>query len=159
MVTSRGTSCAQYSWKRCVRKRAAMSMLAHYEKLRSSWQSASIRIAKIRVVQQILCWFIRRYIPDGLCKNFESLIALFHERAPCYNFWAAFRLSRHLFDALVIDLAPFVTDGSSRNVTQNVTARHKIGIALYYTAHRLDCDVFGGAAGLETPTALKCMKL
>ncbi len=52
-------------------------------------------------------------------------------------------------------LAPFVTNVSSRNVSQNVTARHKIGDVLYYTAHRLDGDAFGGAAGLETPTALK----
>ncbi len=66
-----------------------------------------------------------------------------------------FRLSRHLFDALVIDLAPFITNSSSKNVSQNVTARHKIGIALYYTACGLDGDVFGGAAGLEKPTALK----
>jgi hypothetical protein len=55
-------------------------------------------------------------------------------------------------------LAPFVTDGSSRNILQNVTARHKIGIALYYTAHGLEGDILGGAAQLEKPTALKSMK-
>jgi hypothetical protein len=131
-------------------------MLAHFYKLRSSRRSASIRrVKRIRAVQQIICWFIRRDIPDGLYENFISLIELLINRAEEYKFRAAFRLSRHVFEALVIDLAPFIRDGNSRNASQNVSARHKIGIALYYMAHGMDGDVLGGAAGLEKPTALK----
>ena len=59
-----------------------------------------------------------------------------------------YRLSILVFDALVPDLATLISEGRSRNVSQNDTARHKIGIALYYMAHGVDGDVLGGAAGL-----------
>ena len=63
-----------------VQKSSALFTLAHYYKLRSNRQSASIRrVKRIRVVQQLLCWFIRRDIPDGLYENFQSLIALLLE--------------------------------------------------------------------------------
>ena len=76
-----------------VRKRAALFTLAHYYKSRSNRQNASIRRAKrMRVVQQILFWFIRRDIPDGLYANFQSLIQLLIQRAPEHKFRAAFRL-------------------------------------------------------------------
>ena len=52
-----------------VRKRAALFTLAHYYKLRSNRQNASIRRAKrMRVVQQILCWFIRQTFLMALTK-------------------------------------------------------------------------------------------
>ena len=86
-----------------VRKRAALFTLAHYYKSRSNRQNASIRRAKrMRVVQQILFWFIRRDIPDGLYENFQSLIQLLIQRAPEHKFRAAAYQDMYLKHSLLI---------------------------------------------------------
>ena len=107
---SHGDPCAQCSKTGCSKACCTVHVgsLLH-NKIRSTEhfdQTILRRVKRIRVMQQILCWFIRRDISDGLYENFRSLIALWLEKTPDHIFRAAFRLSRHVFDALVIELAP-----------------------------------------------------
>ena len=66
-----------------------------------------------------------------------------------------FRLSRLVFEAVLAELSPFLTDGRSRNSQQNIPARLKLGVALYYMAHGGDAIHLESASGLSKATALK----
>ena len=71
------------------------------------------------------------------------------------EFRRMFRLSRNVFEALVQDLSPWIKDGRSRNGRQNVEARVKVGIALFYMAHGGDGISLGAISGLKNNSALK----
>ena len=58
----------------------------------------------------------------------KSMIDGGHEK----EFRQMFRLSRNVFEALVKDLSPWIKDGRSRNGRQNVEARVKVGIAIFF---------------------------
>jgi hypothetical protein len=66
-----------------------------------------------------------------------------------------FRLSRPAFEALATDLSPWMKSGKSRNKSQNLIARMKIGIALYFFAHGGSGHNLGAVSGLKKNTALK----
>ena len=51
------------------------------------------------------------------------------------QFRQMFRVSRLVFEAVLAELSPFLNDDTSRNHQQNIPARLKLGVALYYMAH------------------------
>jgi hypothetical protein len=71
------------------------------------------------------------------------------------QFRRMFRVSRCVFEAVLGEISQFLTDSSSRNSQQNVSARLKLGIALYYMAHGGDAIHLEAASGLSKATALK----
>ena len=71
------------------------------------------------------------------------------------QFRRMFRLSRHVFEAVLAELSPYLTDSNSRNSQQNISARLKLGVALYYFAHGRDAIHLEAASGLSKATALK----
>ena len=66
-----------------------------------------------------------------------------------------FRLSRNVFEAVFHEISPFLREGNSYNRQQNIPARLKLGIALYYMAHGGDAAHLECASGLTKATALK----
>ncbi len=66
-----------------------------------------------------------------------------------------FRLSRNIFESLFQDLSPWIKDGRSKNGRQNVEARVKVGITLYYMAHGGDGINLGCMSGLKNDSELK----
>ena len=71
------------------------------------------------------------------------------------EFKRKFRMSRPAFEALVSDLSPYIKAGKSRNKSQNLCARMKIGVALYYFAHGGSGENFSSVSGLSKAVALK----
>jgi hypothetical protein len=71
------------------------------------------------------------------------------------EFRQMFRLSRNVFESLAQDLSPWIKDGRSKNGRQNVEARVKVGITLYYMAHGGDGINLGCMSGLKNNSALK----
>ena len=70
------------------------------------------------------------------------------------EFRRMFHVSQQVFEALVQDLSPWITDGRSRNGCQNVEARVKVGIALVYMAYVGDGITLGAISGLKNNSAL-----
>ena len=66
-----------------------------------------------------------------------------------------FRVSHNVFMVILDDLEPFLLDGNSTNVQQNIIAPLKLAIALYYMAHGGDAAHLEMVSGLSKPTALK----
>ncbi len=75
----------------------------------------------------------------------KSMIDEGHEK----EFRQVFRLSRNVFESLGQDLSPWIKDGRSKNGRQNVEARVKVGITLYYMAHGGDGINLGCMSGLK----------
>ena len=71
------------------------------------------------------------------------------------QFRRMFRVSRYVFEAVLAEISPYLTDSNSRNSQQNISARLKLGIALYYMAHGGDAIHLEAASGLTKATALK----
>ncbi len=69
------------------------------------------------------------------------------------QFRRMFRLSRYVFEAVLQELSPYLQDGNSRNNQENLSARLKLGVALYYMAH--GGDAIHLEAGSAKATALK----
>jgi hypothetical protein len=66
-----------------------------------------------------------------------------------------FRLSRFVFQTVLAEISPYLIDSNSRNSEQNISARLKLGIALYYMAHCGDAIHLEASSGLSKATALK----
>ena len=71
------------------------------------------------------------------------------------EFRRMFRLSRNVFEAVFHEISPFLREGNSYNRQQNIPARMKLGIALYYMAHGGDAAHLECSSGLTKATALK----
>ena len=67
--------------------------------------------------------------------------------------WPAVLLPQTLWPAVL--LPQTLTDSNSRKFEQNISARLKLGIALYYMAHGGDAIHLEAASGLSKATALK----
>ncbi len=63
------------------------------------------------MLMNLLLWYSKRTMLDELYGDHESLIELLISKANPDNFWAAFKVSRDIFDALLLALLPFITDG------------------------------------------------
>ncbi len=64
-------------------------------------------------------------------------------------------LRRLVFEAVLEELSPFLTDSHSQNSQQNISACLKLGVALYYMAHGGNAIHLKAASGLSNATALK----
>jgi hypothetical protein len=71
------------------------------------------------------------------------------------EFKCKFHMSRPAFEALVSDLSPYIKAGKSRNKSQNLCARMKIGVALYCFAHGGSGENLSSVSGLSKAIALK----
>ena len=96
-----------------------------------------------------------RSTPSGINRPSVSPIKAMIDGGHETEFRRMFRLSRNVFEALVQDLSPWIKDGRSRNGRQNVEARVKVGIALFYMAHGGDGISLGAISGLKNNSALK----
>lgn len=123
------------------RKRLALCAFANFCKINFSRRaSAQLRSRQNAMLMHLMAWYKQRTSPDGLYDQYESVIQLYIRKASPEKFRAAFRVSREIFEAILRAISPFIKDGKSRNSSQNVTASHKLGIALYYMAHGMDGD-------------------
>jgi len=74
------------------------------------------------------------------------------------DFRGVFRVSRGLFNTIVNGVSMDICDNKSWNDSSNVSARLKVGVALYYFGHGVDFVVLGHVAGIGTSTAKKYVK-
>ena len=96
-----------------------------------------------------------RSTPSGINRPSISPIKSMIDGGHETEFRQMFRLSRNVFEALVLDLSPWIKDGRSRNGRQNVDARVKVGIALFYMAYGGDGISLGAMSGLKNNSDLK----
>ena len=93
--------------------------------------------------------------PTGVNDPHTSAIMKKIRKGNEIQFRQMFPVSRLVFEAVLAELSPFLNDGTSRNHQQNIPARLKLGVALYYMAHGGDAIHLEAASGLSKATALK----
>ena len=94
--------------------------------------------------------------PSGaLCPEHSTIYKTIYNEANDLEFKQQFRMSRPAFEALVTELSPWIKTGKSRNKKQNICARMKIGIALYFFAHGGSGQNLGNNCGMKKSAALK----
>ena len=111
-----------------------------------------------RVTLRLICASILllRNDPSGAYAwQRSSIYYTIYWEATDIEFKQQFRMSRPAFEALVNDLSPWMKSGTSRNRKQNLCARMKIGVALYYFAHGGTGHNLAKISGLSKGTALK----
>ena len=87
-------------------------------------------------------------------QNFELMLEWQRED----DFKGVFRVSRDLFDTIVEGVSLDIRDNKCFVTEKNVTARFKVGVALYYFGHGVDFVVLGHVAGIGTSTAKKYVR-
>jgi hypothetical protein len=97
--------------------------------------------------------------PSGVNHPHHCEIFMTIETGTEEKFCGMFRVSLHVFSALLTEWAPYLRDGRSRNRKQKLSAELNRGIALYYnpTGEVVNtCHHY--ASGLKKCTALKYLR-
>jgi hypothetical protein len=66
-----------------------------------------------------------------------------------------FRLSRYVFEAVLAEISPDLTDSNYRNSQQKISARLKLGVVLYYLTDGGDAVHLQAAVGPYSPCAVR----
>ncbi len=93
--------------------------------------------------------------PTGVLDPHNSSINLRIRYGSEKEFKRMFRVSRNVFESILGELLPFLSDGKSLNPQKNTPAHLKLVVALYYMAHGGDAVHLEAASGLSKATALK----